>query len=97
MKLALITDAWHPQINGVVTTLQELVVALAPLGVQVEVIHPGLFRPEHGPWPQQPAVAEQRQPLRPAHGLPGWRRPPAGVCRHDRTGRHGPGGGAAYQ
>ena len=21
MKLALITDAWHPQINGVVTTL----------------------------------------------------------------------------
>ncbi len=44
MKLALITDAWHPQINGVVTTLQELVVALAPLGVQVEVIHPGLFR-----------------------------------------------------
>ena len=44
MKLALVTDAWHPQINGVVTTLQELVVALAPLGVQVEVIHPGLFR-----------------------------------------------------
>ncbi len=44
MKLALITDAWHPQINGVVTTLQELVLALAPLGVQVEVIHPGLFR-----------------------------------------------------
>lgn len=44
MKLALITDAWHPQVNGVVTTLQELVVALAPLGVQVDVIHPGLFR-----------------------------------------------------
>ncbi|MGV0960967.1 MAG: glycosyltransferase family 4 protein [Limnohabitans sp.] len=44
MKLALITDAWHPQVNGVVTTLQELVVALAPLGVQVQVIHPGLFR-----------------------------------------------------
>ena len=43
MKLALVTDAWHPQVNGVVTTLQELVVALAPLGVQVDVIHPGLF------------------------------------------------------
>lgn len=43
MKLALVTDAWHPQVNGVVTTLQELVVALAPLGVQVEVIHPGRF------------------------------------------------------
>lgn len=44
MKLALITDAWHPQINGVVTTLQELVWALAPLGVEVQVIHPGLFK-----------------------------------------------------
>lgn len=44
MKLALITDAWHPQINGVVTTLQELVLALAPLGVEVQVIHPGLFK-----------------------------------------------------
>ena len=44
MKLALITDAWHPQVNGVVTTLHELVAALAPLGVEVEVIHPGLFR-----------------------------------------------------
>jgi glycosyltransferase involved in cell wall biosynthesis len=44
MKLALITDAWHPQINGVVTTLHELVQALAPLGVRVEVIHPGMFK-----------------------------------------------------
>lgn len=44
MKLALITDAWHPQVNGVVTTLHELVAALQPLGVEVEVIHPGLFR-----------------------------------------------------
>jgi glycosyltransferase involved in cell wall biosynthesis len=43
MKLMLITDAWHPQVNGVVTTLHELVQALGPLGVEVEVIHPGMF------------------------------------------------------
>lgn len=44
MKLALITDAWHPQVNGVVTTLHELVQALGPLGVSVTVVHPGLFK-----------------------------------------------------
>jgi glycosyltransferase involved in cell wall biosynthesis len=44
VKLALITDAWHPQVNGVVTTLHELVEALGPLGVEVTVLHPGLFK-----------------------------------------------------
>lgn len=44
MKIALITDAWQPQINGVVTTLVELVRELEKLGHDVDVIHPGLFR-----------------------------------------------------
>ena len=44
MKIALITDAWQPQINGVVTTLVELVRELESVGHSVEVIHPGLFR-----------------------------------------------------
>jgi len=44
MKLALVTDAWHPQVNGVVTTLHELVEALGPLGVDVSVIHPHQFK-----------------------------------------------------
>jgi len=44
MKIALITDAWQPQVNGVVTTLVELVHELQKLGHQVEVIHPGLFK-----------------------------------------------------
>jgi glycosyltransferase involved in cell wall biosynthesis len=43
MKIALITDAWQPQVNGVVTTLVELVRELELLGHQIEVIHPGLF------------------------------------------------------
>lgn len=43
MKLVLITDAWQPQVNGVVTTLVELVREMKRLGHVVEVIHPGLF------------------------------------------------------
>ena len=44
MKIALVTDAWRPQINGVVTTLVELVDQLTAKGHVVEVIHPDLFR-----------------------------------------------------
>jgi glycosyltransferase involved in cell wall biosynthesis len=44
MKIALITDAWRPQVNGVVTTLLELVRELEGLGHRIEVIHPGLFK-----------------------------------------------------
>lgn len=49
MKLALVTDAWHPQVNGVVTTLDELVNALQAMGIEVHVIHPGQF--QHRPCP----------------------------------------------
>ena len=44
MKIALVTDAWTPQVNGVVTTLVELVKELALLGHEVLVIHPGCFK-----------------------------------------------------
>ena len=44
MKIALVTDAWAPQVNGVVTTLVELVREVQAAGHEVEVIHPGLFR-----------------------------------------------------
>ena len=44
MRIALVTDAWQPQVNGVVTTLVELVQHLRQAGHVVEVIHPGLFR-----------------------------------------------------
>jgi hypothetical protein len=32
MKIALVTDAWQPQVNGVVTTLVELVRELRAAG-----------------------------------------------------------------
>lgn len=44
MKILLITDAWKPQVNGVVTTLTELVRELQTQGHEVVVIHPGQFR-----------------------------------------------------
>jgi glycosyltransferase involved in cell wall biosynthesis len=44
MKIALVTDAWEPQVNGVVTTLVELVREVRAAGHEVEVIHPGQFR-----------------------------------------------------
>lgn len=44
MKLALVTDAWQPQVNGVVTTLVELVREMELQGHEVVVIHPSLFQ-----------------------------------------------------
>ena len=43
MKIALLTDAWLPQVNGVVTTLVELVRELEDAGHDVQVLHPGQF------------------------------------------------------
>lgn len=54
MKLALVTDAWLPQVNGVVTTLVELVKEMRAAGHEVEVIHPGLFRTR--PCPGYPGI-----------------------------------------
>ncbi len=44
MKIALLTDAWEPQINGVVRTWQHVIAESEKLGHTFEVIHPGLFK-----------------------------------------------------
>jgi len=44
MKLLLVTDAWLPQVNGVVTTLVELVCGLRERGHEVQLIQPSTFR-----------------------------------------------------
>ena len=44
MKLLLVTDAWRPQVNGVVTALGKIKESLERDGWDVLVIHPGLFR-----------------------------------------------------
>lgn len=43
MKIALVTDAWEPQVNGVVRTLQQMVKMLREDGHEVEVISPDRF------------------------------------------------------
>ena len=41
-KIILITDAWEPQVNGVVTTYSNIIKHL-PEGVGVDVIHPAMY------------------------------------------------------
>ncbi len=43
MRVALVTDAWAPQVNGVVRTLQQMVKMLRAEGHVVEVISPDRF------------------------------------------------------
>ncbi|TFL11380.1 glycosyltransferase family 1 protein [Pusillimonas caeni] len=44
MKVLIVTDAWAPQVNGVVFTLGQTCRELVRMGHQVEVLQPGLFR-----------------------------------------------------
>ncbi|MBR9971263.1 glycosyltransferase family 4 protein [Magnetospirillum sulfuroxidans] len=44
MRIAIVTDAWHPQRNGVVRVLTSLCDTLRHQGHQIVVIEPGLFR-----------------------------------------------------
>ena len=44
MKLAIASDAWHPQVNGVVRSLAATVERLKRRGHDVLVVEPGLFR-----------------------------------------------------
>ena len=44
MRIALATDAWSPQTNGVVRTLSITVAELERASHVVEVMHPGSFR-----------------------------------------------------
>ena len=62
MKIALVTDAWQPQVNGVVTTLVELVRELTGAGHALEVIQPGQF--ETRPCPGYAGIDLARSPRR---------------------------------
>ena len=43
MRILLATDAWEPQVNGVVRTLTRIVAELRDMGDLVEVISPDQF------------------------------------------------------
>ena len=53
-RIAIVTDAWTPQVNGVVRTLTSIVRALQAQGHEVEVIGPDRFRT--APCPSYPEV-----------------------------------------
>jgi glycosyltransferase involved in cell wall biosynthesis len=73
MKIALVTDAWLPQVNGVVTTLVELRLGLLARGHEVVMVEPSGFRRFPCPgyreielaWRPGRQVAEQLQAMRP--------------------------------
>jgi glycosyltransferase involved in cell wall biosynthesis len=44
MRIQIFTDAWHPQVNGVVRTLSTTQKVLTQQGHQVEMVHPQLFK-----------------------------------------------------
>jgi glycosyltransferase involved in cell wall biosynthesis len=54
VKIALITDAWFPQVNGVVRSLSTTADHLRARGHEVEVIQPELFR--NWPCPSYPEI-----------------------------------------
>ncbi|WP_054531317.1 glycosyltransferase family 1 protein [Erythrobacter sp. SG61-1L] len=54
MRIALITDAWAPQVNGVVRTLQAITELLARWGHEVLVISPDQYRSV--PCPSYPEI-----------------------------------------
>jgi hypothetical protein len=64
MKIALVTDAWQPQVNGVVTTLVELVRELAGRGTRGAGDPP---RPV--PHPPLPGLRRHRPGVRPGRQM----------------------------
>ena len=59
-KLLLVTDAWEPQTNGVVTTLQQVTRHLPEFGFEARVVHPGQF--DQMPLPSYPEIRISRNP-----------------------------------
>ncbi len=44
MKILIVTDAWYPQVNGVVRTLETVRGELGEMGHDVHVISPDQFK-----------------------------------------------------
>ena len=44
MRILLATDAWEPQVNGVVRTLTRTIAELRAMGHEIEVVSPDQFR-----------------------------------------------------
>ena len=65
MKIMIVTDAWEPQVNGVVRTLKNTTRELTALGHRVELITPLEFRTI--PCPTYPEIRLSLMPRRRVH------------------------------
>jgi glycosyltransferase involved in cell wall biosynthesis len=54
MKITIVTDAWHPQVNGVVRSIQNTNRELERMGVEVSMVTPKTFR--NIPCPTYPEI-----------------------------------------
>jgi glycosyltransferase involved in cell wall biosynthesis len=54
MKILIVTDAWHPQVNGVVRTLGHVAREAQAIGAEVEFLRPDQFRTV--PMPSYPEI-----------------------------------------
>src|SRR6202045_2696702 len=86
MRILIATDAWHPQVNGVVRTLTSLANSAAALGAEVEFLTPDGFRSIAVPtypglriaWPNRREIARRIEAAAPdaihiaTEGPVGW-------------------------
>ena len=70
MRLLLVTDAWEPQTNGVVRTLQNVIARLRDRGMDILVVEPGAFRTF--PCPGYPEIRLVANPWRLGDLLERW-------------------------
>lgn len=48
-RITIVTDAWHPQVNGVVRSIENTNTELARLGVDVRMVTPQSFTASPAP------------------------------------------------
>ena len=75
MRIAIVTDAWSPQTNGVVSTLRQTTASLEKFGHEILHVTPNLFRSV--PCPTYPEIRLALFPYRKLSKLIGGFRPDA--------------------
>lgn len=53
-RITIVTDAWHPQVNGVVRSIENTILHLSDMGADVRLITPSAFR--NVPCPTYPEI-----------------------------------------
>jgi glycosyltransferase involved in cell wall biosynthesis len=67
MKIVIVSDAWLPQVNGVVTSLSKTIQELKKLGHQIQTVTPDQFRTF--PCPTYPEIRLALNPRKKTHAI----------------------------